>query len=61
MSAKGEILDFLLHEAVCRHGIFSAMAFSTLPDESRVAMPFASGGKIGSALSQPSGKSRRYM
>ncbi len=32
-----------------------AIAFSTLPDESRVAMPFASASNTGMSASQPSG------
>ena len=38
-----------------------ARAFSTRPEESRVAMPFGSGGNVGRAASQPSGSSRRWM
>ena len=37
------------------HGMFCASAFSVLPDASRPAMPFASGGKTGRLRSHPSG------
>ena len=40
------------------HGTFLATAFSTFPEESRVAIPLASGAKGGTSLSQPSGSSR---
>ena len=38
-----------------------AIAFSTLPDESRVAMPFGVGGKSADRASQPVGSSRCCM
>ena len=37
-------------------GTFLATALRTLPDESRLATPLASAGKVGRSLSQPSGK-----
>src|SRR6267154_552953 len=40
------------------HGIFLAIAFSVLPELSRVPMPLASAGKVGMSLSQPVGSSR---
>src|SRR5208282_3962854 len=36
-------------------GWFFAIALSTLPDDSRVAVPLASGAKVGRSLSHPSG------
>src|SRR6267378_8408629 len=40
------------------HGCLLAIAFNTLPEESLLAIPFASGGNFGIAASQPSGSSR---
>ena len=42
-------------------GMRSAIAFSTLPEASRVDIPEALGGKTGSAVSQPGGKPRSLM
>src|ERR1700692_258539 len=46
-------------EPPTNHGCFLAIAFSTLPEESLPAIPFASGGNIGISESQPCGGSRR--
>ena len=40
------------------HGIFSATAVSTLPLDSRVAIPFGSAGNTGMPASHPAGSSR---
>ena len=42
-------------------GIFFASAFSTCPEDSRVAIPFGSAGNTGSSASQPGGSSKRSM
>src|SRR5258708_1194958 len=42
-------------------GIFCARALGTLPELSRVAMPFGSAGKFGRFLSEPSGSARRCI
>jgi len=48
-------------EPPTNHGCFLAIAFSTLPEESLLAIPFASGGNIGISESQPCGGSRRWI
>ena len=42
-------------------GMFCASTFSTLPEASRPAMPFASAGKTGRLRSHPAGSSRRCI
>ncbi len=43
------------------HGTFGAIAFSTLPEASRPAMPLPSVGKVGRSASHPSGSSRFWI
>ncbi len=43
------------------HGTPCATAFSTCPEESRLASPFGSAGNVGMPLSHPSGSARRCM
>ena len=44
-------------EPPTNHGCFLAIAFSTLPEESLLAIPFASGGNVGISESQLCGGS----
>ena len=62
--ASGKVSSVLVEgersvEPPTNHGCFLAIAFSTLPEESLLAIPFASGGNIGISESQPCGGSRR--
>src|SRR5258706_14691959 len=46
-------------EPPINQGMFCAKMFSTFPDASRPAMPFASAGQVGRFLSHPVGRSGR--